>query len=112
MYPQSLVYLTCKFRLVNAEMANIINPEIVNRIPAKSILLPVISVVISNSLKPNLMSGYAHPHAIAAVNAKIITQTGRWKILVLFEFMHPCFLFVDKDRDILLPDKTLDSDKL
>ena len=96
MYPQSFVCLTCKLRLVNAEMANMINPDTVNRIPANSILLPVMSVVISNSLNPNLMSGYAHPHAMAAVSAKNTTQNGRWKILVLFEFMHPRFNFRTK----------------
>ena len=96
MYPQSFVCLTCKLRLLNVEIANMINPEIVKRIPAKSILLPVMSVEIPNSLNPNLMSGYAHPHAMAAVNAKNTTQNGCWKILVLFEFMHPWFNFGTK----------------
>ena len=81
MYPQSFVCLTCKFRLLNVEMAKMINPEMVNRIPANNILLPVISVVIPNSLNPNLMSGYAHPHAMAAVSAKNTTQTGVGKYL-------------------------------
>jgi hypothetical protein len=51
--------------------------------PAKSILLAVMSLAMPKALKPILMSGKAHPHAIAAVRANTVTQTGRWNIEVL-----------------------------
>jgi hypothetical protein len=57
-------------------MVKIIIPDSANLIPANRILLPVISEVISNSANPSLISGYAHPHAIAAVRANITTQNG------------------------------------
>jgi hypothetical protein len=46
--------------------------------PAKSILLPVMSAVMPKAMNPTLMSGNAQPHAIAAVRANITTHTGRW----------------------------------
>ena len=58
------------------------NPEMKKRMPAKSILLPVISVVIRNSANPSLINGYAHPHRNAAINAKNAAHKGRWKILL------------------------------
>ena len=72
---------TEKSRCADAAMTSTINPEMQKRMPAKSILLPVISVVMANSPKPNLMSGYAHPQAMAAVRAKRATKNGRWKML-------------------------------
>ena len=49
------------------------NPK---RSPAKIILLPVISAVIPNSMKPSFSIGYAHPHRVAAVSAKTDAHTG------------------------------------
>ena len=51
--------------------ASTINPAAAKRMPAKSILQPVMSAVMPKALKPILMSGNAHPHAIAAVRAPI-----------------------------------------
>jgi hypothetical protein len=48
--------------------------------PAKSILLPVMSAVMPKALKPTLISGNAHPHAITAVRANTTTHTGRWNM--------------------------------
>jgi hypothetical protein len=93
MYHLSELLLTLKFFLVFHAMANIIRPEIMNRIPAKSILLPVICGVMPNSSKPNLIRGYAHPHAMAAVSAKITTHSGRWNMLFFLVSMSLNFRF-------------------
>jgi hypothetical protein len=68
-------------------MASTMIPERQNRMPAKRILLPVISCVMPNSEKPSLMSGYAHPHAVAAVRANIVTHNGRLNIVFVFSFV-------------------------
>ena len=54
-----------------------ISPAAAKRMPAKSILLPVMSAVMPKAPKPILISGNAHPHAIAAVRANTTTHAGR-----------------------------------
>ena len=49
--------LNIKERCVNLAIVRMMMPEIKKRIPANSILLPVISAVISNSSKPSLING-------------------------------------------------------
>ena len=38
------------------------------------------SAVIPNALKPTLMSGNAHPHAMAAVSVNTTTHAGLWNM--------------------------------
>jgi len=57
---------------------NTIKPATANRMPANSILLPVMSAVMPKALNPTLISGNAHPHANAVVRANTTTHTGRW----------------------------------
>jgi hypothetical protein len=77
---QSLILLVLNERPLLRATDNTINPATANLMPAKSILLPVMSGVMPKSLKPTLMSGNAHPQAIAAVRANTDTQTGRWNM--------------------------------
>ena len=63
-------------------MVKMIIPDKANLIPANRILLPVISAVISNSVNQSFISGYAQPHAIAAVSANTTTHTGLLNIEV------------------------------
>ena len=92
-YHQFDILFTWKFFWLFRAIPNMISPEIIKRMPAKSILLPVIGVVIPNSWKPNLIRGYAHPHAMAAVSAKITTHNGRWNMLLLFVSIGLIFRF-------------------
>jgi hypothetical protein len=80
---QSRLMSVLKERLLLRATASTISPATAKRMPAKSILLPVMSAVMPKALKPILMSGNAHPHAIAAVRANTVTHTGRWNIEVL-----------------------------
>jgi hypothetical protein len=61
-----------------------ISPAAAKRMPAKSILLPVMSVVMPKALKPTLISGKAQPQAMAAVMANTTTHAGRWNMETFF----------------------------
>ena len=72
--------------------------------PAKSILLPVMSAVMPKALKPTLISGNAQPHAIAAVRANTTTHMGRWNmdvfVISLAKKSNPCgLLFYFAERE-------------
>ena len=43
-------------------------------------VIAVMSAVMAKALKPTLISGNAHPHAIAAVRANTTTHMGRWNM--------------------------------
>ena len=70
-----------KLRPVNRATARMIMPDTAKRMPAKSILLAVMSVEMPNSPNPSFIRGYAHPQSMAAVSAKTDAQRGWEKTL-------------------------------
>ena len=80
---QSLTSVVLNERPLLRATERTISPAAANLMPAKSILLPVMSAVMPKALNPTLMSGNAQPQAIAAVRANATTQAGRWNMDVL-----------------------------
>ena len=80
---QSTPRLTRKFRPLARASDKTSSPAKKNLTPANTILPPVMQAEMPNSAKPNLIRGYAQPHATAAVSANRDTHTGRWNMLLL-----------------------------
>ncbi len=93
---------TRNLRCVPFAMARMNSPDMVNLTPANSILLPVWSGVMPNSVRPSLMSGYAQPHANAAVKANTATHSGRCQMLVLFKAV---WLLILRCREKQIPQR-------
>lgn len=67
-------------RMTSRATDKTIRPAAAKRMPAKSIFPPVMFAVMPKALKPTMISGKAHPHAIAAVKANTTTHTGCWNM--------------------------------
>ena len=88
-------------RMTSRATDKTIRPAAAKRMPAKSIFPPVMFAVMPKALKPTMISGKAHPHAIAAVKANTTTHTGRWNMDAFFIYFSKSWCKISDNSAII-----------